>query len=115
YTLPEDQNNYMYVKNYEINFSTTAPERYMGQEHSQILKDGKLIQDENNFNRYNYSSPLKKVLFKKIEGSDTQKIKSILSQKEKILNEFPNIESDDLEISLSLVIALDVSEDKVVT
>lgn len=104
YILPEDQNNYMYVKNYEINYSTTISERYSGLEHSLILKDGELVEDENNFNRYNYSSPLKKVLFTAIEGRDTKGLEAILLQKEKFLDEFSNLESDDLELSLSLVI-----------
>ncbi len=74
YIAPEDDKNYFFIKNREIHFSTSAPERKDGSEparkcdgevrveHGQAVCDGEWRPDEENTNRY-YYTPLSKEIY----------------------------------------------------
>lgn len=105
YILPEDKDNYFYVKNYEMNYSTSKEKRFTGEENSQIYSGNELTEDTKNFNRYNFTEPSKKVNFTEVKGSENQFVSDFLENKEAYLKEYKYIESDDVELSLSLVLS----------
>lgn len=100
--LPEDDKNFMYAKNFSLAYSTDVEDRFLGKENAHKKDESnKIVVDEKNFNRYNFSSPLRVSKTKKVIGGD-ENLQSIFEERQSFLQKYKNLESDDYELILGL-------------
>jgi hypothetical protein len=121
YILPEDPNNYYYVKNRELIFSTSIEERKTGRESAKRCQgyirliqgkpicEGTLVDDPKNINRYYFGDVSSNQRLKGfiVKGSP-QHIEGIFNNKQYIINELTNknIDEEDFMDLASLSYAL---------
>lgn len=112
YIVPEDDKNYFHIKNREVVFSTSVPERKKGSEPAkkcagvvkvekgQALCDGEWIADEKNVNLYYFGELSKEVYHQKVVVDGDDRVARALFADEKRLTEkvvAGNIDSEDFE------------------
>jgi hypothetical protein len=119
YILPEDKDNYYFLKNGTLKFSSTSEERKKNEENSvMIYTDGTKREDPNNFNHYRFS-PIDKtnrVVSIKGEAKDSLVLATLLQEKEELYKRSRLLENDDFEdlMSMTYAITLDPKESKAI-
>lgn len=129
YILPEDDENYLHIKNREIQFSTSSPERKSGKEPAKYCKGGKVelkergkecvggvwSEDPDNVNQYYFSklSSESHHDYVEVEGESAQVVNALFSDRERLINKVVanNIDSEDFEDLVSLVYATSAPND----
>lgn len=118
YILPEDSENYYYVKNGELKFSTDSKLRLTGKEKlTMILSDGEKTKDPKNYNLYNFTPRNKKNYIKSysLKNEDTSDvITKLIKEKETLYRRAVIIENDDFEDLVELTYSITNNESKAV-
>ncbi len=109
YILPEDKDNYFFVKNGSIKFSTRLDERKKNEEHSQMTySDGTKTEDPNNYNQYRFSpiDKTNKVVGIKGLAASSAVLSTLLEEKEELYQRARLIETDDFEDLVAMTFGL---------
>lgn len=117
YILPEDKDNFYFIKNGELKFTTDIQERKNNKEHSKMkLSNGEKIDDPKNYNQFNFTPLNRKNLVKsyKLSSGSSEVLDSILSSKETLYKRALKMENDDFEDLASLTFAITNNKEKAV-
>jgi len=119
YILPEDKDNYYFLKNGTLKFSTSSEVRKKNEENStMIYTDGTKRDDPNNFNHYRFSPLDKTNKVKAIKGiaKDSLVLEELLEEQVELYRRARLLENDDFEdiMAMTYGITTDPKESKTV-
>ena len=105
YILPEDEENFFFIKNNELLFTTKNNVKRLGLEKSKKLVDGQYVDDENNQSIVKYNSSSNEVKFSKLKTYQSSKLDEFIT----ISKEQGLYGHDDLMDIVSLAVVLEKS------
>jgi hypothetical protein len=109
YILPQDENNYFYVKDGVVAFSSGIKERKTGEEKARIRVNGQEDVDQENRNIYNYTPIERKYLFNGHEIKDPAKqsvVNSLIDSREELFQRARQMSRDDFHDYLALTYSI---------